>query len=103
MYRIIEKAPMPESIMALDNVSESWLKRKIIVCEKKCDPTVQGFLIELECGRFSWRSWYIVPVNCRSIYPSIKAAINSRFQKDMTVFVLANKTEFKEFIKPRIS
>ncbi len=85
----------------LDDLNTISLSGKIIVCESKKDKAHQHILVLNHTGTYSWKNFYHKHGDVRSRYCSIDLAIQSRYDKKFTVYVLDNKRELKEFINHR--
>ena len=98
MYKVIKETEACDTITIKDAIRMS--PRVIVVCEKISNQHIQSILIVLS-GGFFWTNFYAEDCLCRTKYESFEDAIKSRFTKGFNVYVLTNKNELKNFIKPR--
>ena len=77
-----------------------YTKRSIIVSEDKGKPYFQKMLIDLG-GKFIWSNFYTNSYPIHKEFPSIEAAMIDRMSQGDSIYILQNKTELKEFIKPK--
>jgi len=97
VIKTIQKA----DIVHLEDMEHYSVTSTIIVAERENNSSCQSILIQERSGHFYWNNFYLRNCDIRTRYYSVKEAIESRFDKGYKVFLLSNKTEFREFIKTR--
>ncbi len=100
MFEIVRNKK-PIDIICLGELDRHTALHSIIIAQKRCRPWVQSILVCSPNGVYFWNNFYLKNAYKRSKYDTLIEAVESRFKKDYYVYVLDNKTDLKEAIRPR--